>query len=88
MVSNARRASVAAYAVIYRRENSEYIPKDVRKDFLERVAAMACVPYLREALHHIAAEIRLGDIVIPIIKLGEVEIDVDDKELSEEPDSS
>lgn len=67
---------LATFAVIYRREDESPIPTDVRKDFLERVAVMACLPYLREAIQHIAIELRLGNVVLPIVKLGEIEIDL------------
>lgn len=70
----------AAYAVIYSRDDDSDIGQHVRKDFLERVAAMACLPYLREAIHHTATELRLGQILVPMIRLGDITIDLDDRE--------
>lgn len=66
----------AAYAVVYERDDDRPIPREVRKDFLERVAIMACLPYLREAIQHIAADLRLGNLVLPIVRLGEIQIDL------------
>lgn len=68
----------AAYAVIYTRESNDEIPAEVRKEFLERVAAMSVFPYLRQAIQQLAAELRLGNFVIPIVRQGDVEIHTND----------
>lgn len=66
----------ATYATVYRRDEDTPIPADVKQDFLQRVAIMACMPYLREAIQHIAAELRLGSLVIPIVRHGEIQIEL------------
>lgn len=66
----------AAYAVVYTRDDDLAIPREVQKDFLERVAAMACLPYLREAIQHIGAELQLGKLILPIVRQGELQIDL------------
>ena len=69
-----------AYAVIYSRDSEEEIPSAVRKEFLERVASMAAVPYLRTTFQSLASEARLGNFVIPMIRQGDIHLDIKDFE--------
>lgn len=73
---------VVAYSIIYQREEAVPIPYDVRQDFLERVAFMAVYPYLREAVNRLTAELRLGSVVLPMIRQGEISIELPDEAMA------
>lgn len=73
-MENPEARLTAAFAVVYARESDEEIPDSVRREFLEKVAAMACFPYLREAIQRLASELRLGNVLLPIMRQGEVQI--------------
>lgn len=61
----------AAFATIYERESDEEIPLTVQREFIERVAIMAVVPYLREAVHHAATRLQVPAPILPILRQGQ-----------------
>jgi hypothetical protein len=65
---------VAAYAVQYSREDDKEIPDDVRVEFVERVAIMAVLPYVREAIHGLGARLRVPVPLLPILRQGEFKL--------------
>lgn len=64
-----------AYAITYTRGSDEEIPKEVRKEFLELIAAMAVMPYLRQGFQSLGAEARIGNLLIPMIRSGDINLD-------------
>lgn len=58
----------AAVSVRYRRDQAVEIPADVRQEFAERISVMTAVPYLRAEVQALAAKLRLGDLVLPLIR--------------------
>lgn len=74
---------VAAVAAIYSRESDEEIPGEVRTEFLEKVAVMAVYPYLRADLQHSAADLRLGNLTLAMLRQGEFQLNSAPPESSE-----
>ncbi|SHJ47520.1 hypothetical protein SAMN02745244_02595 [Tessaracoccus bendigoensis DSM 12906] len=64
----------ATVATVYRREEATEIPDQTKRDFIEKVAVMAAYPYLRSALHELAAKLRLGSLTLDILRQGEFRI--------------
>ncbi len=50
-------------------------PDEVRQDFLQRVESMAVIPYLREGVQRLSAQMQVGNVTVPVIRIGEVRID-------------
>lgn len=71
---------IAAYAVQYTRKSPDPIPEPVRVEFVERVAIMAVVPYLREAIHGLGAKLRVPAPLLPILRQGEFQLSGQDTE--------
>lgn len=64
----------AAYATIYERDSDEEIPEPVQREFIERVAVMAAIPYLRETTQSLAARLRVPVPVLPVLRQGEFKL--------------
>lgn len=64
----------SAYAVIYKRDSEDEIPEGVRREFIERVAIMAAVPYLRESIQQAALRIQVPAPLIPILRQGQFQL--------------
>lgn len=65
---------IAAVAVLYDRESDEEIPESVRVEFVEKVAVMAAYPYLRADVQSLAADLRVGNLTLPVLQQGEFKI--------------
>lgn len=63
-----------AVAVVYTRPTDEKIPDDVRVEFLEKVAVMTAFPYLRAEIQAAAATLRVGDIILDVLKQGQFQV--------------
>lgn len=63
-----------AEATIYERDSDDPIPDDVRVEFLERVAVMAAYPYLRAAVQACAADLRVGNLTLDVLRQGQFQV--------------
>lgn len=70
-VETANAGLVAAYAVLYERGDDDEVPEAVQIEFVERVAVMAVLPYIREAIHGLGARLRVPVPLLPILRQGE-----------------
>lgn len=77
-VETSNATFVAAYAAQYERPDDDEIPDDVRRDFVERVAVMAVLPYVREAIHSLGARLRVTAPLMPILRQGEFRLNTGD----------
>ena len=69
-VENDRYTASIAVAVIYQRQESDEIPKDVRIEFIEKIVVMAAYPYLRSGLQNLATTLGVGEAPLPILPQG------------------
>lgn len=79
-VENEQFALAVAFAVIYKRQSSEAIPEDVKIEFLEKVSAMAAYPYLRAQIQRVASELRIGNVLLGVLKQGQFSVESLDSE--------
>ena len=75
---NARLA--AAFAIQYERTGDEEIPESVRVEFVERVAVMAVLPYLRLAIQGLGMQLGVPAPLLPILRQGEFRVSISDVE--------
>ena len=69
-VENDRYTASIAVAVIYQRQESDEIPKDVRIEFIEKIVVMAAYPYLRSGLQNLATTLGVGEAPLPNLPQG------------------
>lgn len=69
---------LTVFSIRYIRPGDEEIPEEVRQDFIERVAVMAVMPYIREALQAGAQRLSVPIPLIPILRQGEFHLTAHD----------
>lgn len=69
-VENDRYTASTAVAVVYRRQEDEEIPNDIRIEFIEKIIVMTAYPYLRSGLQNLATTLGVGEAPLPILPQG------------------
>jgi hypothetical protein len=73
------KSSEATYfvrgATQFHYSDSRTVPKDVARDFAERVGVMAIYPYIREALQSFSSRLNQPPVTLPLLRSGEVTLD-------------
>ena len=64
----------AVVAVLYQRREDPPIPDLVRVEFLEKISVMAAFPYLRAQLQSLAADLRVGNLTLDILRQGQFQV--------------